>query len=140
MKFSLSKGTRNSTSADTNTKGSNNMNNNTNSGSTSMDVDICSITGSIGDSSINRRIGESSTWGGLSASCIADRINTMRSQEAEAYDYARYSRLGDALLEATGGEVPLDEEMAGPTGAGGLDSETQDVRLNSSWREKICHW
>jgi len=134
MKFSLSRATGNSsTSAD---KIINMNNTNANGGSANMDVDICSITGSIGDSSINRRIGESSTWGGLSASCIADRINTMRSQEADAYDYARYSRIGDALLEATGGEVPLDEEMA----AGGPDSETQDVRLNSSWREKICHW
>ena len=110
------------------------MNGNT---TTSMDVDVCSVTGSISDSSINRRIGDSSTWGGLSASCIADRINTMRSQEADAYNYGRYSRIGDALLESTGGEFPHDEEMTGP---GGANSETQDVRLNSSWREKICHW
>lgn len=108
---------------------------------TSMDVDTCSVgAGSIGDSSINRRIGDSSTWGGLSASCIADRINTMRTQESEAYDYSRYSGLGDALLATAGSDALHDEDMAGASGSGSANDTTQDVRLNSSWREKICHW
>ena len=104
----------------------------------SMEVDTASVA-SIGDSSINRRIGESSTWGGLSASCIADRINTMRSQEADAYDYSRYSRLGEAFLQATAGRQAVDEDMDGSP-SNGHSEPTQDVRLNSSWREKICHW
>ena len=102
-----------------------------------MDLDGAASVASIGDSSINRRIGESSTWGGLSASCIADRINTMRSQEAGAYDYSRYSRLGEAFLadeDMTDDSSPADDS----NNSGG--EATQDVRLNSSWREKICHW
>lgn len=102
-----------------------------------MDLDGAASVASIGDSSINRRIGESSTWGGLSASCIADRINTMRSQEAGAYDYSRYSRLGEALLadeDMSDDSSPADDN----NNSGG--EATQDVRLNSSWREKICHW
>jgi len=110
---------------------------------TSMDLDAGSVA-SIGDSSINRRIGESSTWGGLSASCIADRINTMRSQEADAYDYSRYSRLGEAFLGTVGGRhnpTSDDADMNGnPPSSSNNGEPTQDVRLNSSWREKICHW
>lgn len=87
-------------------------------------MDAASVASSIGDSSINRRIGESSTWGGLSASCIADRINAMRSQEVDAYDYRRYIK-----------DIP-----EAPPGAGESQESSQDVRLNSSWREKICHW
>ena len=101
-----------------------------------MDQDGAASVASIGDSSINRRIGESSTWGGLSASCIAARINAMRSQEADAYDYSRYSRLGEAFLadeDTTDDSSPADGNNAG-------GEPTQDCRLNSSWREKICHW
>jgi hypothetical protein len=59
--------------------------------------------------------------GNLTRGCVIDRLATMRSQERTTYNYHNY----DALSFPPPSHQPIDESVP---------------RLNSSWREKICHW
>jgi hypothetical protein len=58
--------------------------------------------------------------GNLTRGCVIDRLATMRQQERSTYNYRNY----DASFPHPD-RAPVDESVP---------------RLNSSWREKICHW
>ena len=59
--------------------------------------------------------------GNLTRGCVIDRLAIMRSQERTTYNYNNY----DAISFPPPSHAGIDESIP---------------RLNSSWREKICHW
>eukprot|EP00804_Cyclotella_cryptica_P026141 CCRYP_013031-RA/>CCRYP_013031-RA protein AED:0.00 eAED:0.00 QI:327/-1/1/1/-1/1/1/178/422 len=59
--------------------------------------------------------------GNLTRGCVIDRLATMREQERTTYRYRHY-------------ESPPFPQPSGPA----VDDSVPP--LNSSWREKICHW
>lgn len=87
--------------------------------------------------------------GNLTRGCVIDRLSTMRRQERTMYNYAAAQNDGndnnnDATLPVPP-EAPLQQiNVASPASV--TSSTTADTfgsyvpPLNSSWREKICHW
>ncbi|EED88339.1 predicted protein [Thalassiosira pseudonana CCMP1335] len=60
--------------------------------------------------------------GNLTRGCVIDRLSTMRRQEATIYGYRNYEPPSFPLANTS---KATDESIP---------------QLNSSWREKICHW
>lgn len=93
------------------------------------------------------------TIGNLTRGCVIDRLSTMRRQERTIYNYAAAQNDGnrnsnDATLSVSPA-APLQRIVASPasvTSSTTADDTTFDTLgsnvppLNSSWREKICHW
>ena len=85
--------------------------------------------------------------GNLTRGCVIDRLSTMRRQERTMYNYTAAQNDGnsnhnDATLPVA---APLQIIVASPASV--TSSTTPDDTLgsnvpplNSSWREKICHW
>ena len=89
--------------------------------------------------------------GNLTRGCVIDRLSTMRRQERTMYNYAAAQNDGnnnhnDATLPVPpAAAAPLQIIVASPASV--ASSTTADDALgsnvpplNSSWREKICHW
>ncbi|KAL7502522.1 hypothetical protein ACHAXN_001195 [Cyclotella atomus] len=60
--------------------------------------------------------------GNLTRGCVIERLAQMRSQERSTYNYHNYNAIS---FPSPPGSMAIDESIP---------------RLNSSWREKICHW
>ena len=65
--------------------------------------------------------------GNLTRGCVIDRLSTMRRQERTMYNYHNAEKLPQSFPPpaATPSSAAADESIP---------------PLNSSWREKICHW
>mmetsp|Transcript_14472 Transcript_14472/g.30468 ORF Transcript_14472/g.30468 Transcript_14472/m.30468 type:complete len:461 (+) Transcript_14472:422-1804(+) len=70
--------------------------------------------------------------GNLTRGCVIDRLKTMRHQEKTRYSYRNYDPRQNPSSSASSSipSPPHLPQSAPPTGP----------TLNSTWREKICHW
>ena len=113
--------------------------------------DGCATTGSGYYSQYHEgRIG-GDIIGNLTRGCVIDRLSTMRRQERTMYNYAAANHdnfNSDALLVPPPPPATLQINVASPASVTSsttaddttLGSSNNVPPLNSSWREKICHW
>jgi hypothetical protein len=88
--------------------------------------------------------------GNLTRGCVIDRLSTMRRQERTLYNYAAANQSNNNSDAApVPPPPPLQINVASPASVTSsttaddtttLGSSNNVPPLNSSWREKICHW